>query len=388
MRWWRISIISLLTLNFLCVIFLIYMNLKGPSIREILIRAGASLEANSFYNESSELYARAFFENPQNGELLLKAGELSLKGGNCREALKYLEMAKLVKLNEKNRGKINSMIAECLEKEGKSAQAQYFIDREIAPGKKNLNEKIVAEIGGKIISENEVRDSINSLPPEQRKWALENLRDYTKSFIAKEVIYQKAVREGLLNSPSLQKILEEFKKNIVLNEYLKKLGSSVNPHEDDLKNFYLAHPENYSAFLLVKGKYLKASPESAPALFKDMDKVKFDEIFSSQSEKMKGKFELKEGKFREDEFLSCGEMVKKFLFRTPEGEVSPPLPCGNNIFIFKIERKEKKFSLPYESVREEVLADYMRERTEKLLEEILEKEVKEGRVRLYGVEGK
>ncbi len=116
-------------------------------------------------------------------------------------------------------------------------------------------DKILAKVNGKAITESQLQQFLNALPPNYDK--VKQNPDFKKqvldSMINEELLYQEAEREKLENTPEVKKQIEEAKKKILINALLRKhvKPPKVSVSEKEVKEFY---EKNKSKFVDANGK--------------------------------------------------------------------------------------------------------------------------------------
>jgi len=112
-------------------------------------------------------------------------------------------------------------------------------------------EKVLAVVNGKKITEKELNERINSLPPnfnalkknpQFRKMMLENM-------VREELLYQEALKEGIDKLPQVKKEIEMAKKQIIINNLLKKKVKvpKVKVSDEEARKFYEENKSRFTA---------------------------------------------------------------------------------------------------------------------------------------------
>ncbi|NIP38834.1 MAG: hypothetical protein GWO07_08840 [Candidatus Dadabacteria bacterium] len=114
--------------------------------------------------------------------------------------------------------------------------------------------KIVARIGSSHITEQQLRDAVESLPVKQRI-LIESSREqkdrFVESYINKEILYREALKRGYGEKEDIKKSVEDYKKKIVirkLSEDLLKLEIT----DSQLEQYYEENKEKYKAALITQ----------------------------------------------------------------------------------------------------------------------------------------
>ncbi len=160
-------------------------------------------------------------------------------------------------------------------------------------------EKVLAVVNGKKITEKELNERINSLPPnfntlkknpQFKKMMLENM-------VREELLYQEALKEGIDKLPEVKKEIEMAKRQIIINNLLKRKVKvpKVKVSEEEARKFYEENKSRFTAngktipfnqlkpFIiesLRKQKEQKALQEAINNYIKNLEKknrIKFEE---------------------------------------------------------------------------------------------------------------
>jgi hypothetical protein len=241
-------------------------------------------------------------------------------------------------------GALIFVVAHVIARERESAARQIVVDDRIERRLASVNE---AQYG---------------VPPNA-----EALQRLLASYVDDEVLYREALRMGLDRDDEIirRRLIQKM-------QFLQHdLASASPPDEPQLRAYYNSHP---TLFL---------SPES----------VSFEQIFFSadhggsaaaQARAQRTRVQLtNEGAShsgaRNDEFpvsipvepitrddatgLFGSTAIVDALFTTPEGQWSPPVRSGYGWHLVKVSHRQPPNRLPFESVEDQVRADYMTERT-------------------------
>ncbi len=133
-----------------------------------------------------------------------------------------------------------------LEKMGRVVDAKRELDQEanLNPPKPEMGGTLVAKIGAEPVYMSDIDDAIRNLPPEMQKKFLgaEGKKEMLQQYIAVELMYKAAVREGLDRDASIVKQKEQLEKQLVVEKYAtSKILPQINIDTADVRNFYLAN---------------------------------------------------------------------------------------------------------------------------------------------------
>ncbi len=208
-----------------------------------------------------------------------------------------------------------------------------------------------------------------------------------------------ARREGLDKEPEFQEELKSVEEQLLVNALQRKLkGEAVNPSDKDLQNYYDKISKKYQE-LTVRSVFIPRPPRSnattkttelsegaAPwpegedvetqkigdearrqlAAGEDPDKVEQAAFAAVKSTKKPPSTQAQV--WRRNGSFPAGEETMLFGMRV--GEVSPPVPNGSGLTIYKVESKR---TIPLEEVKGEVQALYQMDKVQGELNSFLER---------------
>ena len=144
-------------------------------------------------------------------------------------------------------------IVECLERLQRSVDAQQaleeatFVDQ--SQVQKQRPGEVIARIGARDITTGDLEFEMKQLPPyvlEQIKDKSQKL-DFLKQYIATELLYDSAKRQGLDRDPDVIEMAFQTKKRAMVEKFLKEeLSKNISVEDDDLQNYYRANQERYA----------------------------------------------------------------------------------------------------------------------------------------------
>jgi len=192
---------------------------------------------------------------------------------------------------------INKKIVACLEKLGKSVDAEREMSKVTSlTGKEKedvLKPKegdiIVAKIGGRNITMGEMNRELERLPVfvKESFKGKEKRLEFLGQYIAGELLYDSAKRQGIDNDKKVIEDLNFSKKQLMINKLIEqdvdlKLRE---PGEEDLKLYYEANKDKYTE----EKKDEAGKPTKVQLEFGQVkDRIKFDYTTMKRQEKIKG----------------------------------------------------------------------------------------------------
>jgi tetratricopeptide (TPR) repeat protein len=133
-----------------------------------------------------------------------------------------------------------------LEKMGRMADAQRELSAatDIDDSSPDTGSVMVAKIGDDPVWLHEVEREIQKLPPETQKEFThrQGKIDFAHQYVAGELIYRAARREGYHEEPEVQRQLDDLKRKLLVDQYVvDKIMPQVSIDSLDVRNYYEAH---------------------------------------------------------------------------------------------------------------------------------------------------
>jgi tetratricopeptide (TPR) repeat protein len=150
---------------------------------------------------------------------------------------------------------LKSRIIECLERLGKSYDAQKELDKRTLTEKEKplVGETIIALIGKRQITMDALNDALRMLPEYMQKEYTTNEKklEFLKHYLATELLYDSALRKGFDRNSDITKSAEQMKKNLMVEALLsEELEPKISVTETEIKLYYQANKDTF------KGKSL------------------------------------------------------------------------------------------------------------------------------------
>ena len=305
-----------------------------------------------------------------------KLGNVYIDLKEYEKALASFYKSELLNPDADYKQDMNQKIVSALENLGLSQQAQYELESRtsIKPVVQN-NEKIAVKIGKREITNEEIDTLINRLP-DQIKQGL-NSNDaklkFVREYVATEVLYEKGKKLGLDKNINTRAAVEDFKKQLVLQELLREeIRKELKITPEDISLYYKANKDRYS------------SPERA--------KVSFLEL-SDLAKKDETALKLKQGKGRRiEQWIERGSVVLpenigeskeavESIFKQEKGAVGP-VKIKDKLYMFIINEKELKRGQAFEEVKDQVEAEYRMQKEQQIVQSLLDKALEQQEIEI------
>ncbi len=159
--------------------------------------------------------------------------------------------AKVLNPESELRDKINKNLVICFERMGRSLEAQRQLERSTDLNQTRTKKRggvVVARIGDREITLNELEDEIEKFPPSVQAQfkGKEGKLKFLQSYIGSELLYHTALRRGLDKDKKIKEGVFRFKKQMMINELLdEEIPQDAQISENEIKLYYDAHKDEF-----------------------------------------------------------------------------------------------------------------------------------------------
>lgn len=329
--------------------------------------------------------------------LAYTVGTLYMETGHYEKALGWLYRVDMIDPDTSLKSEVGSKIVHCLEMLGRFHAAEYALEArsslEENRGEETKGSKVVAEIGSRKITLQEVDQAMDELPPWMREQfkGKEKKVEFMKKYVADELFYRKAKKLEYDKDDELRDKTTHFMKQLMVNKILEKeINDKLTIEEDDLKNYFKANQNHYKERAQARVRFIKAGMEEiAKNIVEELQKGKdFSALareisLDEESAKVGGKWNdwITEGK--DDLGIGNVDDVANAIFSTPAGSISPIVKAGDYYYIFKVDEKKPERMRNYEDVQEWVKNDYMNQKMKIAYQNLLDQVLASSEVKLY-----
>ncbi len=235
-----------------------------------------------------------------------------------------------------------------------------------APAAPAVNpDPVIISAGTVAIHKSDFETAVKSLPAEYQSYALgPGKRQFADDYLRMKLLATEGMKHGVDKNPDVVKQLDLLRENLVAQEELKRIESSITVSDADLKK---AYEENKKEYEQVKARHILIAVKGSPAAQKGKKeltnaeakakaeslrndivagKAKFEDIAKKESDDTEsGKNGGELGPF------GRGQMVPEFeqaAFSAKVGEVTPVVKTQFGYHIIKV---EEHTSTPFEQVK-------------------------------------
>ncbi len=148
---------------------------------------------------------------------------------------------------------VNKKMVQCLERLERTADAEQVMQEAVmldpTQARKNRPGEVIARIGKRKITTGDLQYEISKLPPYMRNQLTDRSKkiDFLKQYIATELFYESAKRQGLDKDKDVLEATFQAKRNFMVQKLLEKeISESVNITDMDVELYYKAHKERFA----------------------------------------------------------------------------------------------------------------------------------------------
>ena len=339
-----------------------------------LLAKGLNADAAQAYEVYIE---KASLDSKELASACYKLGNIYLDLKEYEKALSGFYKSELLDPEADYKQDMNQKIVSALENLGLSRQAQYELESRtsIKPaGKKD--EEIAVRIGKRAITNEEIEMAINRLPEQARKGLNSNdakLR-FVREYVATEVLYEKAKKLGLDKNINIRAAVEDFKKQLVLQELLRdEIKKELKVSPEDVSLYYKANKDRYSV------------PERAKVSFLELDGLAKSDEAAAKLRQGKGKkieqWIEKGSIFLPEGIGESGEAVE-IIFKQDRGGLTSPVKIKDRLYMFMVDQKEPKRSQEFSEVRGQVEKEYYMQKEQQIVQSLLDKALEQQEIEI------
>ncbi|MBW2036481.1 MAG: peptidyl-prolyl cis-trans isomerase [Deltaproteobacteria bacterium] len=342
--------------------------------------------ANTLLAKGLQLQAASVFEKyietsnaskKEIARICYRLGNIYMDSHHYEKALALFYRAEMLDKEADFTQEMDQRIVEALEKLGLSSQAQYELAKRVSLGDTSAKRgEVVARIGKRDITQNEIDKAIAALPEwmrkrlEKRSQRLEFIRNY----VATEVLYEKAKRLGIDKKAEIREALENTKKQLMVQHYLnKEIEQKLKCDPRDIENYYEANNDKYTEPARIKVRYVefKEDSETEEAL---------KELKETRGTEVKGW--IRRGQSYISGIGEAKAAIEK-LFLKEKGEYSDPLKIKDRFYIFSIEDKQPDRVKTFDEVRNQVEYEYRMQKKRSITDSLLKAALEEQEVEIF-----
>lgn len=220
---------------------------------------------------------------------------------------------------------------------------------------------VLAEVGSTSITVAAFNKELENLPPYLKPMTetADGKKEMLETMIIRELILQEAAKDGIENSPEVKDKLEELKKRLVVEAYLKKkVEQQANISDEELKKFYEENKAKFKTGDQVKASHILVKTEKEA---KDvLAQLKAGGNFEDLAKKLSTDGAAAKG--GDLGWFSKGSMIPEFekvAFAMKENETSGVVKTKFGFHIIKLTGKRAAGERSFDDVKEQIKASML-----------------------------
>ncbi len=192
---------------------------------------------------------------------------------------------------------------------------------------KDADNTVLAKVNRTKITLGDLKSQLAELPPQMQQAVITDAqarKDFLDDLIGIEVVLQEAKRRGLDREPEFKRRVDEFIKNELFNNLLKKelAGKVAFPTDKEVREYYNKHKAEMRTATGKRLSFEEAEPQLRTWLFQQKQRQSYIEFAKGLKEKAKIKID-------EKAIASAGEALSAPLTEQKLQLRQPPVPEGN-----------------------------------------------------------
>jgi peptidyl-prolyl cis-trans isomerase C len=240
----------------------------------------------------------------------------------------------------------------------------------------------LVDVNGVTISTADFKKEMEALPPYLKPMTdtPEGKKEMIDTMVIRELILQQAQKDGIDKTQAVADKLEDLKKRVIVEAYLKKKVEERAALSDaDLQKFYDQNKDKFKSGDEIKASHIlvKSEKEAKDILAKLKAGGKFEELAKKYSVDSAGP------KGGDLGWFSKGSMVPEFekvAFGLKEGEMSGVVKTNFGFHIIKVTGTRKAGIRPFDEVKEQIKASLLPTKQQEVFQTLKEELKKSGKV--------
>jgi peptidyl-prolyl cis-trans isomerase C len=230
----------------------------------------------------------------------------------------------------------------------------------------------LAEVNGGAITTTDFKKEVETLPPYLRPMAEtpEGKKELLDTMIIREIIMQQAQKDGLDKSQEVTDKLQELKKRVIVEAFLKKKVETQTTISDaDLQKFYDQNKDKLKTSDQVRASHILVKSETEAQDI--LGQIKKGGIF----EQLAAKYSIDAAKTKGGDlgWFGKGSMIPEFekvAFAMKEGEISGIVKTQFGYHIIKLTGKRSAGIPPFADVKEQIKAKLLPEKQQEVFQKL------------------
>ncbi len=234
--------------------------------------------------------------------------------------------------------------------------------------------KVLAEVNGGTITTADFDRELKNLPEYLKAMAdtPQGRKEMLDTMVIRELILQQAAKDGLDKGPEIEEKLQDLKKRLIVESFLKKkVEAESKVSDEDMKKFYEQNKDKFKSGEQIKASHIlvKTEKEAKDILAQLKSGGNFEELakkYSVDSSSAKG---------GDLGWFGKGSMVPAFekaALALKEGQISDVVKSDFGFHIIKLTGKRPAGIRPFEEVKEQIKGAIMPSKQQEIFQKIKE----------------
>ena len=248
-------------------------------------------------------------------------------------------------------------------------------------GKETKSGPVLADVSGTPITVDEFKKEVENLPPYLKPMAetADGKKEMLETMIIRELILQDAKKDGIENSPAVTEKLEDLKKRLMVEVYLKrKVDEQAKVTDEELQKFYDQNKDKFKSGDEVKASHilLKDEKTAQDVLAKVKGGGTFEELAKTYS------IDSAASKGGDLGWFGKGAMIPEFekaAFALKEGETSGIVKTKFGFHIIKVTGKRAAGTRSFADVKDQIKAAILPSKQQEVFQKLKDELKKSGK---------
>jgi peptidyl-prolyl cis-trans isomerase C len=237
------------------------------------------------------------------------------------------------------------------------------------------DDKVLARFDGHTITVEEYLWEKDNLPQAQRNSlrTIEDKKEFLNKIIIREMLLQEALRLGLQNNETIRYKIENYRRNLLINELLnRKIEGETVVTDKEVKVYYETHKTQFTTETLEASYIVVRSREDAEMI---MALLKRGESFSELAKKFSiGPGAESGGTIGE---ITRGQMIPEFedaVFALKKsGDISPIIETDFGYHIIRLDKPKTVKTIPFDEASKKIRELLTDQKEKEFFENFVEK---------------
>ncbi len=364
----------------------------------MLASKGLKREALDAYEKYLELISASPADR---AKVAYQMGSIYMDLGEYEKALSSFYRVDMENPSTELTSEVGPKVVACLERLGMTSQARYELESRTAIEKKEADDTdrgfgpVIARIGKEEVRMSAIDEALDQLPDWTRKQyeSEEGKITFVRQYIANELLYRKAKRMGYEDDPDVRVKLRDLAKQVLVQRIVMEEIGKVTIDPRDVELYYNAYKDKYAEKAQFKLSMIQVdSREKAERI---LGQTKSAESFADMA---KAESLHKETKANGGEIKNPavrGGYIAPGVGNSPQAwaaiskiaqGATDVVEVNQQFYMFWIHGRTPERQRPFSEVKQQVEADYRRERQEQAAQDLLNRTLEEQAVEIYADE--